>query len=195
MGEDLGLANIHPDGTEPLDQWPTMSLPQVRPISEREHEEIRLFRALTRRARGAVGFSMLKKAALASGGLTDDGLATTGDFGAVDVAPLIASLAAPRSSLRLCMPEELLRTPRERQRSADGPRPAKRMRAASDVAALADRLVASEEKEGEARQAGPDDDEPEVEEEVEEDEPDDYMRDYYDEDNDALEGDDNEPVF
>ena len=74
-------------------------------------------------------------------------------------------------------------------------RSAVRLRAASDVAALADRLVASEEKEGEARQPGPDDDEPEVEEEVEEDEPDDYMRDYYDEDNDALEGDDNEPVF
>ena len=53
---------------------------------------------------------------------------------------------------------------------------------------FSDRLVALDEAQRE--------EEPEEEEApIEEDEPDDYMRDYYDEDNDALEGDDNEPVF
>lgn len=52
---------------------------------------------------------------------------------------------------------------------------------------FSDRLVALDEAQRE--------EEPDEEPPIEEDEPDDYMRDYYDEDNDALEGDDNEPVF
>ena len=57
----------------------------------------------------------------------------------------------------------------------------------SEAAVFSDRLVALDEAQRE--------EEPDEEPPIEEDEPDDYMRDYYDEDNDALEGDDNEPVF
>ena len=190
MGEDLGLASIHPDGGED-DGWPPLSLPTARPISDAEREQIGVFRRLTRRARGSVGFRFLKKAALASTGLSDDGPPAAAGA-PVDVQDLVESLAVPRSSLKHCIPEALLRAPRERPRPPDdAPRPAKRPRAASDVAALAERLVTSEEKE----EGKDDEEEAAVEEDVEEDEPDDYMRDYYDEDNDALEGDDNEPVF
>jgi len=206
VGEDLWLQSL--EGGAPEDAWPAAGLPVVRPITDAERDQITSFRALARTTRSAVGFGLLRRAALASSGLTDDGLAKPGDFGAVDVAPFVDDIGAARASLRRCLPAELLKTPRARAaRAPPGPKPPrapKRPRAASDAAALAEKLAATEGRETEDAAAprpahadgdGDGDAAAAAEDDLEEDEPDDYMRDYYDEDNDALDGDDQEPIF
>ena len=62
-----------------------------------------------------------------------------------------------------------------------------RPRSMSEAAVFSDRLVALDE----AQREEPEEEEPPVEE----DEPDDYMRDYYDEDQDPVDGDGDEQVL
>ena len=63
----------------------------------------------------------------------------------------------------------------------------KRPRSMSEAAVFSDRLVALDEAQRE--------EEPDEEPPIEEDEPDDYMRDYYDEDQDPVDGDGDEQVL
>mmetsp|Transcript_19912 Transcript_19912/g.51756 ORF Transcript_19912/g.51756 Transcript_19912/m.51756 type:complete len:98 (-) Transcript_19912:32-325(-) len=97
---------------------------------------------------------------------------------------MASPLIKPRG--RCCRPSCSARRRAGRLHQSDG-RQKKRPRSMSEAAVFSDRLVALDEAQREEPE--------EPEEPIEEDEPDDYMRDYYDEDQDPVDGDGDEQVL
>ena len=172
IGEEVGRARGDSEADRPA---PEAQPPTTKPWTDADRALVDDMRRLARARRAHPDFLAMERARRARMGQAVD-----------DAAPLNDGLPTDPAARALLPPELLGHAPR---RPPPAPRrPAKkRPRSMSEAAVFSDRLVALDE----AQREEPEEEEPPVEE----DEPDDYMRDYYDEDQDPVDGDGDEQVL
>ncbi|KAJ1451813.1 hypothetical protein M885DRAFT_528666 [Pelagophyceae sp. CCMP2097] len=192
--DELGLLQWPSEG-EPAPKWPVMALPNAQRITTGNRGRIRLARELTKECVESPWFALVNGARGAH----------------LPLQPLLDEFALPGGEAGKYFPEELLTSAASTRKKDETQRPAKRMRASStasngdnyldiveyDQAAAheaAERGDANADKDGKAAKADGEDEEPVASEaEGEADEGDDYIKDYYDSDNEG--GGDDEPAF
>ena len=171
IGEEVGRARGDSEADRPA---PEAQPPTTRPWTDDDRALVDDMRRLARARRAQPDFLAMERARRARLGQ------------AVDEAPVSDGLPADPAARALLPPELLGQAPRRPPPPIR--RPAKkRPRSMSEAAVFSDRLVALDEAQRE--------EEPDEEPPIEEDEPDDYMRDYYDEDQDPVDGDGDEQVL
>ena len=175
LGREIGEEVVRARGDSEADRpAPEAQPPTTRAWTDDDRALVDDMRRLARARRAQPDFLAMERARRARLGQ------------AVDEAPMSDGLPTDAAARALLPPELLGQAPRRPPPPIR--RPAKkRPRSMSEAAVFSDRLVALDEAQRE--------EEPDEEPPIEEDEPDDYMRDYYDEDQDPVDGDGDEQVL